>query len=121
MCARRPTLARWVPVPPKPDPSERCADVVLLGVPDMGSTTRFAQPLRFIAGVRGGTIDAVTADLAARPGRTYVDIAGETGPAFRDDPGRLFAADDYHPSDAGYTLWADAVVAAAATAPEAGR
>ena len=87
-------------------------DVVLLGVPDMGSTPRFAQPLRFVAGVRGGTIDAVIADLAAAPGRTYVDIAGETGPAFRRDPGELFAADDYHPSDAGYARWAAAVDAA---------
>ncbi|MBL8776626.1 MAG: SGNH/GDSL hydrolase family protein [Acidimicrobiales bacterium] len=87
-------------------------DVVLLGVPDMGSTPRFAQPLRFVAGVRGGTIDAVIADLAAAPGRTYVDIAGETGPAFRRDPGELFAADDYHPSDAGYARWATAVDAA---------
>ena len=88
------------------------ADVVLLGVPDMGSTPRFAQPLRFVAGVRGGTIDAVIADLARAPGRTYVDIAGETGPAFRRDPGELFAADDYHPSDAGYALWAAAVTGA---------
>lgn len=91
------------------------ADVVLLGVPDMGSTPRFAQPLRFVAGVRGGTIDAVIADLAAAPGRTYVDIAGETGPAFRRDPGELFAADDYHPSDAGYARWAAAVDAARPT------
>lgn len=95
--------------------------VVLLGVPDMGSTPRFAQPLRFVAGVRGGTIDAVIADLAAAPGRTYVDIAGETGPAFRRDPGELFAADDYHPSDAGYARWAAAVDAAVRRAQEADR
>ena len=83
--------------------------LVLLGVPDFGSVTRFAQPLRFIAGVRGGTLDAVISDVARERQAGYVDIAGETGPAFRDDPGRLFAADRYHPSDAGYGLWADAV------------
>ena len=88
------------------------AAVVMLGVPDMGSTPRFAQPLRFVVGVRGGTIDAVIHDLAAADGRTYVDIAGETGPAFRRHPGALFAADHFHPSDAGYRLWADAVLAA---------
>lgn len=86
------------------------ADVVLLGVPDLGSTPRFAQPLRFLAGVRGGTLDAVIADLADEPGRTYVDIAGATGPAFRADPDRLFARDRYHPNDAGYARWAAAVV-----------
>lgn len=87
-------------------------EVVLLGVPDLGSTPRFAQPLRFLAGVRGGTLDAVIADLADAPGRTYVDIAGETGPAFRHAPGRFFAADDYHPDDAGYARWSAAVLGA---------
>ena len=84
--------------------------VALLGVPDVGSVTRFAQPLRFIAGVRGGTLDAVIDDLARDRDLGYVDLAGETGPAFRDDPGRYFSADHYHPSDDGYALWADAVV-----------
>lgn len=95
------------------------ADAVLLGVPDLGSIPRFAQPLRFLAGVRGGTLDAVIAELADAPGRTYVDIAGATGPAFRREPRRYFAADDYHPSDEGYALWADAVLAA--TGAEVGR
>ena len=89
------------------------ADVVLLGVPDLGSTPRFAQPLRFLAGVRGGTLDAVIADLADGPGRTYVDIAGSTGPAFRADPDDLFARDRYHPDDDGYARWSAAVVGAA--------
>lgn len=91
------------------DALPRDATVVLLGVPDLGSTPRFAQPLRFLAGVRGGTIDAVIDHLADAPGRTYVDIAGETGPEFRRHPSTLFAADHYHPSDAGYELWAAAV------------
>lgn len=86
------------------------AEVVLLGVPDMGSVPRLAQPLRTVAGVRGGTLDAVVADLARDRGLGYVDIAGETGPAFRRHPSRYFAADRYHPDDDGYRLWADAVV-----------
>lgn len=86
------------------------ARVVLLGVPDMGAPPRLAQPLRAIAGVRGGTLDSVVADLAVQRDLGYVDIAGETGPRFRDDPGALFAADGYHPSDAGYELWVAATV-----------
>jgi acyl-CoA thioesterase-1 len=85
--------------------------VVVLGVPDMGSVPRLAQPLRAITGRRGRTIDSAIRSAAGDAGATYVDIAGETGPAFRDDPGRYFAADEYHPSDAGYRLWADAVAA----------
>jgi lysophospholipase L1-like esterase len=95
------------------------ARVVLLGVPDLGALPRFAQPLRFLAGVRGGTLDAVIHHLAGHPGRSYVDIAGETGPAFRRDPSGLFAADDYHPDDAGYALWAKAVTSVVAIHQEA--
>ena len=88
------------------------AKVVLLGVPDMGSPTRLLQPLRFIAGVRGSTIDDAVRGLARDHNAIYVDIAGRTGPAFGRDPGRYFAADGYHPNDDGYRLWKDAVIAA---------
>ena len=88
------------------------AEAVLLGVPDMGSPTRLPQPLRFIAGVRGGTLDREVAALAGDRGLEYVDIAGRTGPAFRRDPDRYLAADRYHPSDAGYGLWAEATLPA---------
>ena len=84
--------------------------VVLLGVPDMGSVARFAQPLRAMAGRRGRHLDVEVRRVAAATGAVYVDIAGQTGPAFRRDPRRYFSADGFHPSDAGYRLWADAVL-----------
>ena len=84
--------------------------VVLLGVADMGAIPRFAQPLRAVAGWRGRHLDAEVRRVAATTGAVYADIAGPTGPPFRRSPGRYFAADDFHPSDAGYGLWADAVL-----------
>lgn len=84
--------------------------VVVLGVPDMGAIPRFAQPLRAVAGWRGRHVDAEVRRVAADSGAVYIDIAGPTGPPFRRQPGRYFAADDFHPSDAGYGLWADAVL-----------
>jgi lysophospholipase L1-like esterase len=84
--------------------------VVLLGVPDMGAIPRFAQPLRAVTGWRGRTLDAEVRGVAAATGAFYADIAGPTGPSFRRHPGRYFAADEFHPSDAGYRLWADAVL-----------
>ena len=84
--------------------------VVLLGVPDMGAIPRFAQPLRAVAGWRGRNLDAEVRRVAASAGAVYADIAGPTGPPFRRHPDRYFAADDFHPSDAGYGLWADAVL-----------
>ena len=84
--------------------------VVLLGVPDMGAIPRFAQPLRAVSGWRGRHLDAEVRLVAARTGAVYADIAGPTGPSFRRHPKRYFAADDFHPSDAGYGLWAEAVL-----------
>jgi len=86
------------------------ARVVLLGVPDMGAPPRLAQPLRAVAGWRGRALDDDVRHLASRaPRAIYVDIAGRTGPAFRKEPGRYFSTDHFHPNDAGYTLWAQAV------------
>jgi lysophospholipase L1-like esterase len=85
--------------------------VIALGVPDMGAIPRLAQPLRALVGWRGRTIDGAVRSAVLDAGALYVDIAGETGPEFRREPGRYFAADDYHPSDDGYRLWAEAVAA----------
>lgn len=87
------------------------ASVVLLGVPDMGSTPRLAQPLRAVAGWRGRQLDEVVRAVAGDAGATHVPIAQATGRAFRADPERAFADDGYHPSADGYRVWADAVLA----------
>ena len=87
------------------------AQVVLLGVPDMGAVPRLAQPLRAVAGFRGRELDEVVREVARESGAGYVGIAAATGPTFRARPGEMFAADEYHPSAAGYGLWADAVLA----------
>lgn len=86
----------------------KSADKIVLGVPDLGSAPRFAQPLRALAGWRGGTFDAVVESMRDH-GADYVNIADFTGPKFGADPDRYFAADQFHPNDAGYGLWADTV------------
>jgi lysophospholipase L1-like esterase len=85
--------------------------VVVLGVPDMGSPPRFKQPLRAMAGWLGRRLDRVVRQVALEHHARYVDIAGYTGSAFRHDPARYFSADHYHPGDAGYALWSEAVLA----------
>ena len=96
-------------------------DITVLGVPDMGAPPRLLQPVRAIAGFRGRQLDGAirrsVADAHPDAGVTYVDIAGPTGPPFRRDPDRYFAADRYHPSAEGYRLWADAVLAADTVRP----
>jgi lysophospholipase L1-like esterase len=87
-------------------------DVIVLGIPAFGTTPRFLQPLRAIVGWRGERFDERIREIAAAAGATYVNIAGETGGAFGEDPDRFHAADDFHPSDEGYRLWAGAVLRA---------
>jgi lysophospholipase L1-like esterase len=96
------------------------ASVVLLGIPDVGSPPRLAQPLRAVAGWRGRALDGQISALAQQTSATYVDIARATGPAFRRDRS-LFAVDGYHPGEAGYALWADAVTSAVSDAGGRGR
>src|SRR5437588_765903 len=84
--------------------------VIVLGIGEFASTPRFAQPLRFIAGVRGHQLDTDLRNAAHRHGALYVDIAGRVGSDFVRDPLRYHSADRYHPSDAGYGLWAKATL-----------
>jgi lysophospholipase L1-like esterase len=87
------------------------ACLVLLGVPDMGSPPRLAQPLRAVTGWRARMLAKQVRQFAESSGSTFVDIAGTTGPAFRRDRSH-FASDGYHPSESGYALWAGAVTSA---------
>jgi lysophospholipase L1-like esterase len=86
--------------------------VLALGIPAFGATPRFLQPLRAIVGWRGERLDERIREAAAERGVTYVDVSGNTSEEFGDDPHRYHAADDFHPSDDGYILWADAVLKA---------
>lgn len=86
------------------------AEVVLVGIPDMGTAPRLPVPLRQIAGVRAAQLDDVIGDLADGAGLHHVDLAGRTSRTFSSDPGRYFSLDDFHPSPEGHRVWAEAVV-----------
>ncbi len=78
----------------------------------MGSPTRLAQPLRAIVGLRSRRLDRESQASAASHDARYVDLFKATTKPFRASPSKYFAADEYHPSDAGYALWADAIAPA---------
>lgn len=89
--------------------------VMLLGVPDMGAAIPpRIQPLRAFSEWRGRLLDAEVRRVARSAGAVYVDIAGSTGRVFRRHRDRLYADDRYHPDEAGYRLWARAVLDAPA-------
>lgn len=95
--------------------------VVVGTCPDLGSVRAFAHPLRELAAWRGRRVAAAQIRAVRRAGAVPVDLAAETGPVFRADPGTL-SPDLFHPSPDGYRLWAAALLpavreAATASAP----
>ncbi|MDQ2798130.1 MAG: SGNH/GDSL hydrolase family protein [Armatimonadota bacterium] len=90
--------------------------VVLTGSPDVGSVRRFAQPLRWVAGLEtrrvNHVVDAVIAAAQSRRESVVLaPIAEDIGPQFRKDAG-LLAPDRFHPNDRGYALWVPVLNAA---------
>jgi lysophospholipase L1-like esterase len=99
--------------------------VVVATAPDMGAPPALARPLRDLVAWRARHVAARSEQAATRAGGLVVDLAAETGPAFRADPERLHSSDLFHPSAAGYRVWADALLpavrrAVAARQPERG-
>lgn len=78
--------------------------IVVTGSPDVGSAARLAQPLRAVAGLRTGQLNAAIRKVATRERLTFAPIAERTGPLFKRDRS-LFSADDYHPNARGYATW----------------
>jgi lysophospholipase L1-like esterase len=78
--------------------------IVVTGSPDMGSVPRFAQPARWLAGKQTERLNASIIGLAHQEKLIFAPIALRTGPLFRAHP-ELFAADKFHPTNAGYKAW----------------
>lgn len=83
--------------------------VVVATCPEMGAPN-FLRPLRDIVSWRSRGVAAKSERAATRAGGLTVDLSREAGPVFRRDPQRLHASDEFHPSAAGYRVWADAIV-----------
>ena len=84
------------------------ARVVVAGAPDMRASA-FYEPLRSLVGWRGCAVAGAIADAARSEGAYVVPLAEKTGPVFATDPDLYNSEDDFHPSAAGYRLWADAI------------
>lgn len=82
--------------------------IVITGAPDMGSIPRFAQPLRWLAGLATTRLNSSLLALVKDKNITPAPIASETGPVFRQNP-ELFANDKFHPDANGYELWAKTI------------
>lgn len=87
--------------------------VVVVGTcPDFGVITAIPQPLRWVARARGRRLAAMQAAAVRAGGGVAVPLADLLKPEFRQTPELLFAADQYHPSAAGYALAANQLIPA---------
>ena len=90
-------------------------EVVVGTCPDLAALRAFPSPLRYLLGWSGRRVAAAQARAARAAGAHVVDLAAETGPVFRADPGAL-CFDGFHPSADGYRVWAHALYPAVAAA-----
>ncbi|MES9607635.1 GDSL-type esterase/lipase family protein [Actinomadura sp. NPDC000929] len=92
------------------------ATVLVAGMPPVHRFPALPRPLRSVLGARARAMDRITRDAAAAGGAVHAPMDEAMA---RDR--RLFAADGFHPSAAGYRVWArDLARAAVAAAPAPG-
>lgn len=84
------------------------ARVVLAGIPAFRGALRGIEPLIFLADQYARLLRPVSREEAARIDAAYADLAREVPK--RLDPATPFLAEDrFHPSAAGYAIWADVI------------
>ncbi|MEO8738664.1 MAG: GDSL-type esterase/lipase family protein [Casimicrobiaceae bacterium] len=86
--------------------------VIFLPAGNVGNAPFFFPPWSWWMSARARELHALVLAAAARTGATYVNLykpAAED--PFAQQPKLLHAADGLHPSDAGYSLWVDTLLA----------
>lgn len=92
------------------------AQVVVVGVGDLGSIPRLPRFLRKYLTMRSAQFDRISAEVAARhPTAFKVDVRGDLSEAFWQDP-LMFSGDGFHASSHGHEHFAHHVYQAVAEA-----
>lgn len=81
------------------------APALIAAAPPMGRFPSLPRPLNAYLGARAALLNAATRKLA-------IEHAAQVAPLVRIEPA-LFAADGFHPSAAGYAVWAESLARAA--------
>lgn len=94
------------------------ARVVLAGIPAFRGALRAIEPLIFLADQYARLLRPVSRQEADAIGAAYADLAREV-PKRLDPTTPFLAEDQFHPSAAGYAIWADVIFEALVAAPPA--
>jgi lysophospholipase L1-like esterase len=90
---------------------EAGAEVVVVPAPDLSAVPWVPEAFRSVVSAASGLLQRAQADAAAAAGARVAHVSQAIADAFSSDP-RLFAADRFHPSSAGYARIAEALAPA---------
>ena len=93
------------------------APLIVVSIPELADAIRIPHPLRAFAAARARWLDTVLRDTASRHAHVhYACVRRRPEWIRRRDRRNFLAADRFHPSGAGYAVWADGIAAAFARA-----
>lgn len=82
--------------------------IIITGAGAMGTTLRFPQPLRWIAGQRTNQMNTMFSELSKDKAVINAEVAKKLEAAFTNNP-KLSAPDKFHPNTEGYKLWTEVI------------
>jgi lysophospholipase L1-like esterase len=86
------------------------SEVVVAPAPDLSMVPHVPVALRPVVQAASAELRARQTEVATALGARVADADGATSRAFHDDPARMFSADRFHPSSAGYEVIAAALL-----------
>ncbi len=90
---------------------ERADRVLLMPAGNVGNAPFFFPPVSWLMTSRSRRLHVAVREAAARHGATYIDLFKERADDPFADSTTLNASDGLHPSDAGYRVWFDELMA----------
>ncbi len=84
----------------------KAKQIIWLNIPDFITSPILLPPLNYFLSEREKTLNTIIKNTVLQPNFQIIDVYNEARESFAIDPDRYFGADKYHPSKAGYAVWA---------------
>jgi lysophospholipase L1-like esterase len=88
---------------------ETTAKIIINNIPNFSTSPRVPRHLRKLSNIQIQRFNRIIAKLAGTYGAAYVDLYTQTALYTKTFP-EMIAADQFHPSDFGYALWANTII-----------
>ncbi len=85
------------------------AKIIWLSIPDFVTAPVLLPPLNLFLSGRAKHLNQVTQSILDQNDIKLVDVFDRTREGFLNDPVKYFSEDKYHPSQVGYSSWAESI------------